>query len=246
VIAMVGLALAGTARWRRTGIALAATGTLSLWLLATPLVADALLQRTERYPPLDLAHPGAAQAIVILAGGVRINAPEYHRSAPGPTTLERVVYAARVAHATGLPVLVSGSHAETAAMSDVLEHDLAITPRWVENRSHDTHENARFSAAILSRDGVHEVLLVTSSAHMARSVREFEAAGIRAIAAPAAMWTRRERAAVLFVPNPDALMRSQRALYEVLGLAVQGLRGSLIAHGLLHEPPLHPAVAPAG
>lgn len=224
-LTILGLALAVSTRLRPVGLALSGAGALLLGALATPVVADALVRGVEQYPALDLTQHVDAQAIVILAGGVRVDAPEYGGApAPNATTLVRLVYGARVAHATGLPVLVSGSRLEAAAMSDVLRHDLAVAPRWVESRSRDTHENATLSCRILAGAGVRRIVLVTSSAHMARAVVEFEAAGMMVVPAPAEMWTLRERGLLAWVPNANALERSQRALYERLGRIAQAIR----------------------
>jgi uncharacterized SAM-binding protein YcdF (DUF218 family) len=221
LLAILGLVLLAIRRMRLGGAVLCALGLGALWVLATPIVADSLLRWAERYPALAPAQVGDAQAIVILAGGVRVNAPEYGTSAPGATSLERLVYGARLARRTHLPVLISGSRLEAASMSEFLQQDLGVTATWIENRSRDTHQNAQFSAVILAQAGVHKVLLVTSAAHMARSVVEFNQAGIDTIPAPAAMWTRRDSGVLGFVPNVDALMRSQRALYEGMGRMVQ-------------------------
>jgi uncharacterized SAM-binding protein YcdF (DUF218 family) len=237
VVAVVGLALWAGARWRGAGgslrgvgLALCAAGVVLLWALSTPIVADSLMRSAERYPALDLGKPIEARAIVILGGGVRPGAPEYGgHPAPSSTTLQRLVYGARVARATGLPVLVSGSHFEAEAMNDFLRTDLSVTPRWVENHSRDTRQNAQMSAAILERAGIHNVVLVTSSEHMARAVTEFRIAGLAVVPAPAEMWTRRDHALLVWVPNAEALLRSQRALYEVLGRIVQSVRLELTA-----------------
>jgi uncharacterized SAM-binding protein YcdF (DUF218 family) len=228
ILAVAGLLIASSARLRRVGWALCAAAVLLLWAFSTPIVGDLLMRSVERYPALDLSKPIHAQAIVILAAGVRPGAPEYGgQPAPSSTTLQRLVYGARVARSTGLPVLVSGSHYEAAAMSEFLQRDLSVTPRWVEHHSRDTHENAQMSAAILSRAGVHEIVLVTSSEHMARAVTEFRIAGLTVIPAPAEMWTRRDHGLLVWVPNADALVRSERALYEVLGRIVQAIRMNL-------------------
>ncbi len=232
LLAVAGLIVWASARGRGAGsglrgagLALCAAGVALLWVLSTPIVADSLMRSAERYPALDLGKPVDAQAIVILAGGVRPGAPEYAgHAAPSSTTLQRLVYGARVAHATGLPVLVSGSHFEAEAMTEFLRTDLAVTPRWVESHSRDTQENAQKSAAILARAGIRKIVLVTSSEHMARSVTEFRIAGLAVVPAPAEMWTRRDRALLVWVPNAEALVRSQRALYEVLGRIVQAIR----------------------
>src|SRR5260370_16685297 len=53
----------------RAGWLLLGAGFASLWLLATPLVADALARAAEREPALDLPPASEAQALVILGGG---------------------------------------------------------------------------------------------------------------------------------------------------------------------------------
>jgi uncharacterized SAM-binding protein YcdF (DUF218 family) len=224
LLAILGLVLVALRKARLGGVVLVALGLAALWVLATPICADSLVRWAERYAALDPAQVGDAQAIVILAGGVRVDAPEYGTSAPGATSLERLVYGARLARQTHLPVLISGSRLEAASMTDFLQQDLGATAQWVENRSRDTHQNAQFSAVILVRAGVHKVVLVTSAAHMARSVVEFNQAGIDTIPAPAAMWTQRDTGVLAYVPNADALVRSQRAMYEGLGRIVQDVQ----------------------
>ncbi len=224
LLATLGFVLLAFRRLRVAAAALCAVGLISLWLLSTPIVADPLVRWAERYPALNPSQLDGAQAIVILAGGVRVDAPEYGTAAPGASSLERLVYGARLARQTGLPVLVSGSRLEAASMSDFLNQDLGVTARWVENRSRDTHENAQFSAVMLSREGVHKVVLVTSSVHMARAVVEFNQAGLETVPAPAAMWTKRDTGVLAYVPNADAMVRSQRALYEALGRVVQDVQ----------------------
>ncbi|HTY95024.1 MAG TPA: YdcF family protein, partial [Steroidobacteraceae bacterium] len=199
LLAALGLLLLAFTRRRALGASLCAVGLAALWALATPIAADSLVRWAERYPALDASRIGDARAIVILAGGVRVDAPEYGTSAPGATSLERLVYGARLARQTHLPVLISGSRVEAASMSDFLEKDLGVGAQWVENRSRDTHQNAQFSAVILARAGVHKVVLVTSAAHMARSVVEFNQAGIDVVPAPAAMWTVRDTGILAFV-----------------------------------------------
>ena len=87
-----------------------------------------------------------------------------------------------------------------------------------------THGIGTVTSHELARAGVRKVVLVTSAAHMARSVVEFNQAGIDTIAAPAAMWTQRDTGLLAYVPNADALVRSQRALYEALGRMVQDVQ----------------------
>ena len=226
VLAAVGLALAlfARARWRSAGLSLCAAAIGVLWVLATPRVADHLVWWAQMGQPLDPAKPRSAQALVILGGGARAVAPEYGSVAPSATTLDRLVYGAWLARATALPVLVTGSHSEAAAMSDFLKRDLGVTPTWIENRSADTYDNARRSWAILAPAGVRNIVLVTSAIHMPRARAEFENVGFTVTPAPTSIWTARDAGFAPWVPSADALARSQRVLHEYLGQLVRWAR----------------------
>jgi uncharacterized SAM-binding protein YcdF (DUF218 family) len=229
------LVLAGLCLLRsrpRLGRGLALGGALSLWLLATPVIADRLEHLTERYPPLSQAQRLDADAIVILSGSARPDAPEYGSDAPNPETLERMAYGAYVAHQTGLPVLVTGGllyekRPIADAMAQFLERDLNTPVRWVEGRARDTHENALFSAALLERAGAHRIILVTGGMHMARSVDEFRAAGFEVIPAPVHLLSRTAWSPLRMIPEMEALERSHAALYELLGRAVLAISTAL-------------------
>jgi uncharacterized SAM-binding protein YcdF (DUF218 family) len=194
----------------------------SLWLLSTPVVTDVLARLAEHYPPLDLRSTPGAQAIVILGGGgQRLFAPEYEGAAAEPVLLERLVYGAYVAGKTGLPILVTGFHREAFAMRDTLLRNRGTGPRWVDDQAYDTFENARNSVRMLKADGVHRIILVTSAAHMWRSVHEFTDAGIDVVPAPSGVLAPREFGITRFMPNPEALLRSHAELYELLGEPVR-------------------------
>ena len=211
----------------RLGFTLCAVAIGSLWAMSTPIIADALARAAEGYPALDPAHltagQASAQAIVIVGGGVRRNAPEAGGDAPVAHADLRLVEGAKIARATHLPILVSGAARETAAMRRFMEEDLQLPVRWVEGASSDTHENAVFTARLLKKQGIDHIILVTSSAHMVRAVDEFTAAGLEVTPAPAEMWTHDERGALAFVPSLLALERSHTALYEWGGRIIRWL-----------------------
>jgi uncharacterized SAM-binding protein YcdF (DUF218 family) len=215
----------GTAA-HRSGWALLIAGLATLWLLATPLVAEGLTRVVQRYPALDLSQPVRAQAIVILGGyASRDVAPEYGgEPAAAGGLLERIAYGAFLAQHTGLPVLVSGEEYEVSAMRDSLERNFHTAPRWVEGHSHDTFQNAMFSARMLKPAGVSRIMLVTDGDHVWRAAHEFESAGLSVVPAPTALWAptgHRPYSVLLFLPNPAALQESTAAIYEVLGNAAR-------------------------
>lgn len=218
------LALAGllvTRRAPRAGRVLIATGTISLVLLCLPIVAW-LLARPFDMQPVDFTEAKRAQAIVILGGGTRRRAPEYGGDTMARLTAERVRYGARVARQTGLPVLVAGGSmpdvqsSEAAIMRAVLESEYGVAVRWIEDRSRNTHENARYSATLLLADGVATVVLVAHAMDMPRARAEFAAAGIATIAAPTGLSSAGPVRLMDFVPSASALQASHDALYEIL------------------------------
>jgi uncharacterized SAM-binding protein YcdF (DUF218 family) len=219
LLALAGLLIAR--RHPRPGRALALTGVLGLLVLSMPVVGTSLIESLGRTPVLDVAQAGDAQAIVILGGGTRRNAPEYGGPTMNGITLERVRYGARLARMTRLPVLVSGgafvdTPAEALLMRDALVDEFHVPVRWVEAHSHDTHENAQNSAALLKSSGIARVILVGHSFDFPRSRLEFEAAGIGVIPAPIGVPSREPVTFGDFIPNIGGLQLSYLALYEIL------------------------------
>jgi uncharacterized SAM-binding protein YcdF (DUF218 family) len=211
LIALAGLALVG--RRRRLGIGLAVAGVVALTLLSTPIVSAGLVRALDRTPPLDPARIGDAGAIVVLAGGTRPYAQEYGGSTIGSITLQRVRYAAWLARRTHLPILVSGGslrgvRAEAVLMRDVLVDEFGVPVRFVEMRSHDTHENAMYSSAILRANGIARVVLVGHSFDFPRTRKEFEAQGIGVVPAPIGIPSLTADEIGDFLPSARALLQS--------------------------------------
>jgi uncharacterized SAM-binding protein YcdF (DUF218 family) len=221
LLALAGLGMAG--RRPRAGRRIALCAVLALWLLATPVIGEWLIRGLDRAPVLDIAQAAAkAQAVVILGGGTRRYAPEYGGATVSRITLERLRYGARVARATNLPVLVSGGAVrgappEAILMRNVLLHEFGVAVRWVEARSHDTHENAVDSAKILAANGVERIILIGHSFDFPRSRKEFEAAGVQVIPAPIAIPPPLGETMIGdYLPGLAGLELSYYAIYEIL------------------------------
>jgi uncharacterized SAM-binding protein YcdF (DUF218 family) len=204
-------------------------GLASLWLLATPVVAGAITRLAQHFPALQLDHLDGAQAIVILGGGdQRAWAPEYGGPAASAGLLEKLSYGAYLARRTGLPILVTGYGIEAQAMRATLQRNFDITPRWIDAQAFDTFENARNAAAMLKRDGIERIILLTSATHMLRSLHEFTATGLRVMPAPVGTRVYQPpEYAWEFVPSANALWLSYEACYELLGEPVRWLLETL-------------------
>jgi uncharacterized SAM-binding protein YcdF (DUF218 family) len=221
VVFAIGL-LAGL-RWKRLGFALQILAFVALYVFSTPYVGNKLLSSLEPAAPLDKQRIGEAGAIVVLSADAFPVTPEYGSDTIGAMTLVRMRYAARLQRETGLPLLVSGgvpgrfSRPLAVTMAESLEADFGVTPRWIEDRSLTTAENAQFSAALLKRDGISTVILVTHAFHMPRASLAFAASGLTVIPAPT-MFTIVSHRPRAFLPRLGALHNSYYALHEYLGL----------------------------
>ena len=208
------------------------TGLIAGILLITPASVGWMLEPLEPRQALKLPAAREAQAIVILGGGRTSNAPEYGGDTVNRLTLERLRYGAKLAHQTGLPILVSGGApsgivAEAILMKTSLQEDFGLSVRWTEPSSLDTRQNARYSAQQLRVSGVERIVLVTHAAHMRRAQEEFEANGLTVIAAPTAWLGPREGGddgeVIPSMPSPAAAYAGWYAVHEWLGLAVYRL-----------------------
>ena len=106
-------------------------------------------------------------------------------------------------------------------MHDSLQRNFGVEARWIDDQAYDTFQNARNSARLLQASGVHRIILVTRATHMGRSVEEFTSAGFQVFPAPAGILAPRDFGVLNFVPNPDALLRSHAAIYEMVGEPVR-------------------------
>ena len=225
ILTVVGLVLTRSTRLRTAGKILCVSGVALLWLLSTPVVSGQLMKMGSQFPALDLEQPVPAQAVVILAGGVRRYSPEYNDDSPNEITLQRLAYGARVARISALPVLLTGGREEARVMRDFLVTDFGITPQWVESAALNTRDNAVYSSELLKRDGVGTIVLVTSALHMSRAVKEFRAQGMKVVAAPVSHYSPTEGLISRWVPSTSGLRDSRNALYEVLGNVFYQLTG---------------------
>ncbi|MEP6996259.1 MAG: YdcF family protein [Betaproteobacteria bacterium] len=224
LLALLGLAV--RRRSPRLGAGLTWTGVLSLLALSIPAVATLLMRSLDLPAPFDRAQAAGAQAIVILGGGTRRDAPDYGGDTLNTLTLERVRYGARVARDTGLPVLVTGGSTyggtpEAELMRDALQRELSVAVRWAEKRSRTTHENAQYSAAMLSAAGIGRVILVAHAFDMRRATAEFAASGIATVPAATGIPSRGPARVLDFMPGINGLQASYYALYEILANLVR-------------------------
>lgn len=220
----------------RSGSRLLLLAVLLLYGCSLPLVSQfgsALLQRDEPLTEAALTE-FAPQAVVVLAGGLDSDAPEYGGETVNLRTLGRIRYAAELARRTGLPLLASGGYQHEAAddppgmqrrseaelMQRVLTEEFGLTQVMIEATSQTTWENALNSSAYLRHQGIGRIVLVTHAAHMTRAVYSFEQAGLQVLPAPTLYFPDEywQLGWDSWLPSLDALYQFRYILHETLGL----------------------------
>ena len=200
---------------RYTVTLLAVTGTIFLVIAYTPLV-NLLAMPLWRVPP----DPVRAEVAVILSGG-RNDDGSLNEAA-----VARTLTAVRLYHQGLVPRLLFTGGPCCGRSASALMANLATelgVPREaiaLEEQSRRTYDNALNSAALLQRDGVRSVILVTSPLHMLRARLAFAAAGV---SVHPVMTSRRN---LWFSSSPEQrITLLQEALHEYFGLVFYRMRG---------------------
>ncbi|MBM3114666.1 YdcF family protein [Jeongeupia naejangsanensis] len=212
------------------GRSLIGIGVTSIYLLSTPLLANALMQALEP-PPVSAKALAESTAIVCLGGGKRFGAyDEPGGEAVNNATLVRLRYCARLARQSSLPVLVSGGAPvggipEAGLMATTLHDDFGITARWVEAGSDDTADNARLSAQMLLPH-YRRIILVSQAWHLPRAMQAYRAAGFDVRPAGTDYANREPFSVLSLLPKDRALYASSVAMRELIGQLWYNIRRS--------------------
>ncbi|MCP8464076.1 YdcF family protein [Pseudomonas sp. ZM23] len=216
-------------RYPRFSVLCFFAGFSGLLVMSLPVTVEWAARQLERQPPLEPTQWSVlaqrADAIVVLGAGRVRGDRAWGEDQPGLMARERLRYAARLAKASGLPVLTSGGlhygtpPSEARIMAQSLLDDYGVPVRWEEGRSRTTWENAQFSARMLRDAGIRRVVLVTNAAHMPRSLWSFERAGLEVVPAPSG-YIGVDDAVPMggWLPESRAIWQSGQLLNEAIGL----------------------------
>lgn len=89
-------------------------------------------------------------------------------------------------------------------MKTALEKDFRVPGKWIEEASNNARENAYQGFAMLKKNGITHIMLVSHAWHMSRAAKGFEQAGFKATSAAA--FTTRHQTEMLWyrlLPAPD-------------------------------------------
>ncbi len=194
---------------------------LILWPLESqyPVISESTIQKKIKW-------------VVVLGGGSRTNPSLTPVDRLDDESLKRLLEGIRLCrHLPKARLILSGGNNQgktpvARIMREVaLNFGLPPSRLILEESSWDTSDEARLLKKQLGQDPFY---LVTSAGHMPRSMAMFKKVGTQPIAAPTdfqAVW---EPLTVTdFFPRASALMNTERAFYEYLGLLWGWVRGVL-------------------
>ena len=202
-------------------------GLLLLGLMSYDFFPDRLLLPLEgRYPPLtDTRALAGIKWIVVFGGGVtddlRLPASEKLSS----HSLARLIEGIRLHRElpqtklllSGGAVFGSRSSAEVMARVAI---EMGVNPKALalETESRDTGEEAALIQGMVKNN---PFILVTSAAHMPRSLVLCRRQGLQPVPAPSDFQVKRDKAwsPGKFFPSGQAISKAQIAVHEYLGLA---------------------------
>ena len=229
-------------RWVFIPVSLA----LAILLIAGNMRVSNNIIKSLEWQYLPQGELPSAEAMVVLGGATRsIDRPRIL-----PDLLEsgdRLLYAAKLYQDGKAPLIIlsggritwkGGEGSEAQDMATILE--IMGVPKEamiLEPKSLNTYQNAVYTKQILEAKGIKEILLITSAAHMPRSLAIFKKQGIKAIAAPTDFLVSEldisqanyssEGKIISLLPEAEYLYATTRVLKEYIGTLVYRLRGWL-------------------
>lgn len=233
-IVLVMLAVWLSIATRLRGLAYAAL--VFLYVTSMPVTGDALTRMTERYAlRTPVSDAISADAIVVLSGMVRYVESKDGLIPEWGDAADRFFAGVDLYHAgKGKDIYFTGGKlpwtssqdpegvtlARMAQALDIPDRHIHVTPD-----AQNTEQEANALRKMIQPQDV-SILLVTSAFHMPRAMMLFEKAGFRSVI-PFPVDFRvgqRELTVMDFMPDPEALFDTDRAVREALGIAYYRLK----------------------
>lgn len=233
LVGLLGIALLWSRRrgWGRALVA-ASAGALGLCLVLP--IDQLLLWPLENRFARPAGEPGRVDGIIVLGGAVDPDLTEQHGRPALNSAAERMTAFVGLARRHGDAHLAFAGGTGSVASSLLTESDVAASlfaelgldrPVTYDARSRNTYENALFLKSRVVPQLGQTWILVTSAAHMPRSVGSFTRAGWPVVPWPVGHKAGRTISFDLEQGLPNRLGNIDVALHEWLGLVAYRLQG---------------------
>lgn len=149
---------------------------ITFWFISTPFGAAQITGHLEDMYPSTLPPGNTPITVLVLSGGSSYD-KNGNTVQPEAYSLERIYCALNIAKKRGGTIIFSGGNvygynqkSEAEIMSDCAIN-LGFKGKIIlENKSRTTRENLKFTAKILQKEKISDLVLVTNAFHMPRSM----------------------------------------------------------------------------
>lgn len=181
----------------------------------------------NKYRPLTKIN---GDVLVVLGGGATLDTPNLHSKGHLlPIAANRLLTCMQLYHQLRLPIILSGGQVyKTTGCEAIIARKILLdmgVPNnkiFIEDKSLNTTENARYIKKILNQYHFQQPILITSAFHLPRSIQQFNKVGIVVTPYPADYHTNVSQRFSFrkLVPSSEALNEVSLALKEYIGLLV--------------------------
>lgn len=210
-------------RWRRTGWSILAVTAIVFLAIGCGPLAQWLLDRVQNDEQGAAPVWGERPALVVLGAGTEQVGSFFE---PGALAYGRIVKAARLYHdcaesgrtctliVSGGDLLRRGSSEADVYAGQLIGLGVPATSIRVENKSHNTWQNAKFTADLLRELKSTQVLVVTSGVHVRRSLAYFGHFGITPVGVRSDFLSAKNSV----LPTAYNFTMADIAIHEIIGM----------------------------
>ena len=201
-----------------------------MWIIGTRPIPELLLKPLEYEHPLPeeafIRESGIKTIVVLTGGGYAHQEGEYYHNNFSLATMSRLTGTLELAGIIGdsVRIVYSGAGEGLLVADYMKQFTLTVTDRFEvisDTLSRTTNEHPQNVREII---GDKRFFLVTSAAHMRRSMKVFRDAGMSPVPFPVDFLFKRDLRLSDLVPNLAKLIKLQTAVYEYLGLVLYSLK----------------------
>jgi len=225
-IALVGLYFLWFTERQRIGKIFVSIGICSLLLLSSVPLSSFLLSPLETYYPVSQSEI-SAKLIVVLGGGCVPNPKLPVMSQLTDPSVARLVEGVRIYRLNpGSRMIFTGRNVSSLMADAAISLGVDKADIVIDSESKDTESEAK-NVKLLVKD--RPFVLVTSALHIPRALALFKKQGMTPYPVSAGYLNKGtgELRADMIFPGPVALYKSERAVYEYMGLLWAKLRGQI-------------------
>jgi uncharacterized SAM-binding protein YcdF (DUF218 family) len=180
----------------------------------------------DAYKPPSLTEVKAGNAYVVLGGGVNDFAPDIDgKGTLSSSALPRLICAYRLYRIDKKPIIFSGGtifgRRPEAEIAKRVLLSLGVNEKdiFMEAKSRDTYENAKYVKELAEKHNIKRIVLITSAFHMKRSMLLFDNFFKETIPCPTGYNTSKAKYDLLsYLPNAGSIECIAVALKEYMGI----------------------------